>query len=64
MQRLPLISGLSKKGEMQEVQEALRGLVDRLVLQPSPETGKLDIVLEGALSGLLTLALDVNAERA
>lgn len=42
-----LISGLSKAGEMQEAQEALRGLVDRIVLQPSPETGKLDIVLEG-----------------
>jgi hypothetical protein len=27
------------------------------VLQPSPETGKLDVMLEGALSGLLALAL-------
>lgn len=52
-----LISGLNKAGEMQEAQEALRGLVDQIVLQPSPETGKLDIVLEGVLSGLLTLAL-------
>ena len=52
-----LISGLNKAGEMQEAQEALRGLVDRIVLQPSPETGKLDIILEGALSGLLTLSL-------
>ena len=52
-----LISGLHKTGEMQEAQEALRDLVDKIVLQPSPETGKLDIVLEGALSGLLTLAL-------
>jgi site-specific DNA recombinase len=52
-----LISGLNKAGEMQEAQEALRSLVDSIVLQPSPETGKLDIVLEGALSGLLTLAL-------
>ena len=52
-----LISGLSKTGEMQEAQEALRSLVDKIVLHPSPETGKLDIVLEGALSGLLTLAL-------
>ncbi|MGH1447333.1 MAG: hypothetical protein ACRBBO_14955 [Cognatishimia sp.] len=45
---------------MQEAQEALRGLVDQIVLQPSPETGRLDIVLEGALSGLLTLALGVK----
>ena len=52
-----LISGLNKSGEMQEAQEALRGLVDQIVLQPSPDSGKLDIMLEGALSGLLTLAL-------
>ena len=29
----------------------------QIVLQPSPDGGKLDIMLEGALSGLLTLAL-------
>ena len=55
-----LISGLNKVEEMQEAQEALRGLVDQIVLKPSPETGKLDILLEGALSGLLTLALGVK----
>ena len=52
-----LIFGLHKTGEMQAAQEALRSLVDRIVLQPSQESGKLDIILEGALSGLLTLAL-------
>ncbi|RBW42679.1 hypothetical protein DS901_12820 [Loktanella sp. D2R18] len=52
-----LISGLNEADGLQEAQEALRGLVDRIVLQPSPETGKLDIMLEGALSGLLALAL-------
>ncbi|WP_334068170.1 zinc ribbon domain-containing protein, partial [Nereida ignava] len=58
-----LISGLSKTGEMQEAQEALRSLVDKIVLQPSPERAKLDIVLEGALSGLLTLALGVKRRK-
>ena len=52
-----LISGLSNTGEMQEAQEALRSLVDTIVLQPSPDSGKLDIMLERALSDLLTLAL-------
>lgn len=52
-----LISGLNKTREMHEAQDALRSLVDKIVLQPLPETGKLDIVLEGALSGLLTLAI-------
>jgi hypothetical protein len=55
-----LISGLNKAGEMQEAQEALRSLVDQIVLQPSPDIGKLDIMLDGALSGLLTLALGVK----
>ncbi len=58
-----LISGLSKTGEIQEAQEALRALVDHIVLQPSLQTGKLDIVLEGALSGLLRLALDVKRKK-
>ena len=49
-----LISGLSNADGLQET---LRALIDRIVLQPSPETDKLDIFLEGALSGLLTLAL-------
>ena len=52
-----LITGLGKPGEFQVAKEALRGLVEQIVLQPSPESGKLDIFLEGALSGLLTLAL-------
>jgi exonuclease VII large subunit len=52
-----LISGLHKTGEMQAAQEALRSLVDRIVLHPSQKSGKLDIILEGALSGSLTLGL-------
>ncbi|WP_394181080.1 hypothetical protein [Yoonia maritima] len=52
-----LISGLSNTGEMQEAHEAVRSLVDKIVLQPSADSDKLDIMLEGALSGLLTLSL-------
>ena len=52
-----LISGLNDADGLHEAQEALRSLVTRIVLQPSAETGKLDIMLEGALSGLLALAL-------
>ncbi|MFK7877606.1 MAG: recombinase family protein, partial [Paracoccaceae bacterium] len=50
-----LITGLGKSRELQTVQGALRALVERIVLHPSDESGSLDIVLEGALSGLLTL---------
>ncbi|MEP4126724.1 MAG: hypothetical protein ABJL98_18575 [Lentilitoribacter sp.] len=56
-----LISGLSNADRLQEAQEALRALIDRIVLQPSPEADKLNIFLEGALSGLLTLALKSKA---
>ena len=52
-----MISGLSKAGEPKEAQEALRGLISRILLQSPPDTDKLDIVLECALSGLLALAL-------
>ena len=52
-----LITGLGKSRDFQAVQEALCGLVERIVLHPSTESGNLDIMLEGALSGLLTLAV-------
>ena len=52
-----LITDLGKSHELQTAQEALRGLVERIVLHPSTESGNLDIMLEGALSGLLTLAV-------
>ena len=55
-----LITGLGKSGEFQMAHTALRGLAEQIALHPSPETGKLDIVLEGSLSGLLTLGLTSN----
>ena len=42
---------------MAEAKEALRGLIDRIVLAHNATTGKLDIKIEGALAGLLSLAL-------
>ena len=53
-----LITGLGKSSELQTAREAVRALVERIVLHPSPDTGSLDIILEGALSGLLTLAMN------
>ena len=52
-----LIKQLSAQDGMPEAKEALRALIDRIVLQPSPMTGKLDIHIEGALAGLLSLSL-------
>ena len=52
-----LINQLSTQDGMPEAKEALRALIDRIVLQPSPATDKLDIHIEGALAGLLSLAL-------
>ena len=59
-----LIRQLSLQGRLQEAQDALRALVNRIVLQPSATTGKLDIFLEGALSGLLSLAIESTARNA
>lgn len=52
-----LIMRLGDGDQHREAQEALRGLVDRIVLTPSEENHRLDIVLEGALSRLLAPAL-------
>lgn len=41
---------------MLDAKEALRGLIDRIVLVPDAETGRLAIHLEGALAALLTLS--------
>ena len=54
-----LIRGLSEPGAAEEAKEALRALVDKIVLVPVPvEDGgtKLAIDLQGALAGLLCLA--------
>ncbi|RPE72196.1 DNA invertase Pin-like site-specific DNA recombinase [Pacificibacter maritimus] len=52
-----MIDQLGKAEDMAEAKDALRGLIDRIVLTPNATTGKLDIMLKGALSGLLALAL-------
>ena len=59
-----LIWQLSHPDHLLEAQDTLRSLVDRIVLQPSATTGKLDIFLEGALSGLLSLAINSTARNA
>ncbi|MHA3980902.1 recombinase family protein [Halovulum sp. GXIMD14794] len=51
-----LIRGLSEAEAMDEAREALRGLVDRIVLTPASEGSGLEIELHGALAGLLRLA--------
>jgi len=41
---------------MEEAKEAVRALVDRIVLTPDPEGGPLTIDLQGAIAALLRLA--------
>ncbi len=58
-----LIDQLQHPDGMLEAKEALRGLIDRIVLQPSPTGGKLGIHLEGALAALLMLGLGVKRRK-
>ena len=51
-----LIRGMSHAGEVDEAKEALRALVDKIVLSPKPDGDGLMIDLHGALAGLLRLA--------
>ncbi len=55
-----LVRDLDQTDRCEGSKEALRGLIDRIVLHPSSKTGKLSVELEGALAGLLALA-DSNA---
>ena len=48
---------------MLEAKEALRGLIDRIVLTPPPEGGKLSIHLEGALAALLLLSTRTKTQK-
>ena len=57
-----LIAQLQQPEGMLEAKEALRGVIDRIVLMPLPEGGKLNIHLEGAMAALLSLALGSNAK--
>ncbi|QCO57846.1 recombinase family protein (plasmid) [Pseudorhodobacter turbinis] len=52
-----LIRQLQEPDGMLEAKGALRGLIDRIVLQPTKPDGKLAIHLEGALAQLLILSL-------
>ncbi|PVA07421.1 hypothetical protein [Thalassorhabdomicrobium marinisediminis] len=48
---------------MLDAKDALRGLIDRIVLQPNETDGKLSIHLEGALAALLQLTLCVKRKQ-
>ena len=52
-----LIRQLQEPDIMLEAKDALRGLIDRIVLHPTDPDGKLSIHLEGALAQLLILSL-------
>ncbi|WP_138936580.1 zinc ribbon domain-containing protein [Roseovarius arcticus] len=58
-----LIAQLQNPDGMLEAKEALRGLIDRIVFQPSPTGGKLGIHLEGALAALLTLSSGAKRQK-
>ena len=51
-----LIRSLGSAEGMEEAKEALRALVERIVLTPAAEGDGLDLTLEGDLAGLLRLA--------
>ncbi|UWQ32172.1 hypothetical protein K3555_16620 [Leisingera sp. M527] len=51
-----LITTLGSTESMEEAKEALRALVERIVLTPATEGTGLDLTLEGDLAGLLRLA--------
>lgn len=59
-----LIRGMSHAGEVDEAKEALRALVEKIVLSPKPDGDGLMIDLHGALAGLLRLATGRPAHEA
>ncbi len=58
-----LIKGLSEPDCMDEAKDALRSLIERIVLRPNKETCRLSVELEGDLSGLMILALRADGYR-
>ncbi|WP_180898717.1 hypothetical protein [Martelella soudanensis] len=56
-----LIAGLNQADQMLGSKEALRDLIDRIVLTPSEDGAGLDIDLYGAIAGLLHLATGVSS---
>lgn len=59
-----LIRGLGKEAGLTETREALRGLIEKIVLEPRAEGEGFDIDLHGALAGLLRLATGVEQHAA
>ncbi|MCD1636441.1 recombinase family protein, partial [Martelella mediterranea] len=57
-----LIAGLSEADQMLGSKEALRDLIEKIVLTPSEDGTGLDIDLHGAIAGLLHLATGVSAQ--
>ncbi len=55
-----LLRSLGSAEGMEEAKEALRALVERIVLTPAAEGPGLDLTLEGDLAGLLRLAADAE----
>ncbi len=58
-----LIARLQQPDGMLEAKEALRGLIDRIVLAPIEPDSKLSVHLEGALAELLLLSLDTKRKK-
>ncbi|WP_183491192.1 recombinase family protein [Martelella radicis] len=56
-----LIAGLSEADQMLGSKEALRDLIEKIVLTPSQDGAGLDIDLYGAIAGLLHLATGVSS---
>ena len=59
-----LIRGLTEGDGMEEAREALRGLIEKIVLEPRVDGEGLAIDLHGALASLLRLATAASAEQA
>ena len=59
-----LIAGLGDDAGLTETREALRGLIEKIVLEPRAGGAGLDIDLHGALAGLLRLATGVEQHQA
>lgn len=58
-----LIARLQEPDSMPDAKDALRGLIDRIVLSPTAPDGKLSIHLEGALAALLRLGSGVKTKK-
>ena len=57
-----LIAQLQQPEGMLEAKEALRGLIEQIILQPDTDTGRLSVHLQGALAALLSLSLGTKTQ--